>query len=103
MVEPVQKYGGVVRIVRKYSPLQWMHRKPAAVAALVVPTEEERRDRFLRELEGFSQALLLRANELLEPGRERNLKEISKLFALQREVAKLISRERRREDTEGSL
>lgn len=94
VVEPVEKYGGVIRLQRTYSPLEWTHRDRATVEALVVPTEEARRARFAHECEEFAQALMRRAFELLEPGPQRSPEESGRLLKLSGQVQSLAHRTR---------
>ena len=42
-IEPVERYGGVVRVARRYTPRQWAAHSPNVVEPLHVPNEEERK------------------------------------------------------------
>lgn len=98
VVEPVEKYGGTVRMYRSYSPLQWAHRDHAAIEAQPIPTEEQRRERFAEECDRFSQALMLRAFEALEPGPSRNLEEGGRMIKLSGVVQSLAHATRHPEE-----
>ncbi len=82
VVEPVEMFGGIMRGVRSYSPLQWAHRDPAKIAAIRVPSEEERRERFANESYQFQQALHRRLHELREPGKDWQSDEVRELEEL---------------------
>lgn len=61
-------FGAVVRGRMFYSPRQWAARDAEAIAALEVPTEEQRQQRFVEALWNFRRQVLLRLVELREPG-----------------------------------
>jgi hypothetical protein len=69
VVEPARSpFGSVIRGLMLYSPRDWATRDAEAIAALEVPTEEQRRQRFAEALTNFRQQVLLRLVELREPG-----------------------------------
>jgi hypothetical protein len=69
VVESTQSpFGAVVRGLMLYSPRQWETRDAQAIEALEVPTEEERQQRFADALTNFRRQVLLRLQELREPG-----------------------------------
>jgi hypothetical protein len=82
LVEPMNVYGSVVLARREYSPLEWARRDVEAISALKVPTEEERRVRFLEAIDQFQRALSIRRAELREPGKETDPEELRELGLL---------------------
>lgn len=68
-VDPVEKFGGIVRVQQRYSPRRWERRIQTALDAVPVPSEAERVASFLTALSTFQQALWLRRAQLVEPGR----------------------------------
>ena len=63
VIEPVEKWGGVVRIGQRYTPRRWARRDPGAIDAVPVPSEEERVASILAALSQFQNALWLRRTE----------------------------------------
>jgi hypothetical protein len=81
-IEPVADRSGVVRRVRLYTPQQWAHRDTAATEAIAVPSDEERRDRFVEACWTAARAVALRLAEMREPGRPLHSDEIGELVEL---------------------
>jgi hypothetical protein len=82
VVEPMEKFGGVVRQRRWYTPHLWAMRDGPAIDARVVPSEEERIAAFRDACNRFGTELALRIAQLHEPGRERDGAELRKLSEL---------------------
>jgi hypothetical protein len=72
--------GGVVRRAMFYSPLQWAARladdNPPRFA---LPTEDERRRAFAEACDSFRNALMLRMEQLREPGQPERSDEAEQL------------------------
>lgn len=86
IVEPVWAHGGVVREQRGYSPRAWERRAAAPKPQLEVPSEEERVRAFLAACQQFIETIMLRRDQLLEPGRPPATDETRQLVVLLREV-----------------
>jgi hypothetical protein len=82
VIEPVKCYGGVVRVVRHYTPRQWTAHHFHTAEPLHVPTEEEREQAFIHASVEFMEAILLRLAELSEPGQVLRTKELEQLREL---------------------
>jgi hypothetical protein len=98
IVEPqrVPWHDAVLRASRYYSPRQWEHRDHAAIAALRVPTDEERRERLREASSEYGKALARRMRELAEPpGTGRESPEMDAVMDLQRRIAALLDPEGR--------
>jgi hypothetical protein len=92
VIEPVEKWGGVVRIGQRYTPRRWARRDPGAIDAVPVPSEEERVASILAALSQFQNALWLRRTELMEPERTRDAfftAELTAITAVDRELQRL--------------
>jgi hypothetical protein len=88
LVEPTRSpFGAVVRGLMFYSPRQWAARDAQAIAALDVPTEEQRLQRFVEALTHFRQQVLLRLVELREAGAPDNFDETEALGDLIKSLA----------------
>jgi hypothetical protein len=88
VVEPTRSpFGAVVRGLMFYSPRQWAARDAEAIAALEVPTDEQRRQRFAEALTSFRQQVLLWLVELREPGGPDKFDETEALGDLIRSLA----------------
>jgi hypothetical protein len=94
IIEPIQSHLGVVQGLRLYSPREWATRDAQAIAALDVPTEDERRQRFADALTNFRNAVLLRLQELYEPGAPDGIEETEALEELIGSLARADSRTR---------
>jgi len=70
---------GVVRGVMFYSPLQWAARAATESQPLIVPSEDERARAFAAACNAFREALLLRMQQLREPGRPERSTEADEL------------------------
>lgn len=68
-VDPMEKFGGIIRVQQRYSPRRWARRVHTQLDAVPIPSEEERVASFLTALSTFQQALWLRRAQLIEPGR----------------------------------
>lgn len=84
-VETIERYGGIVRLAKRFSPLEWAHRK-STPPRLPVPTEDERARQFMDACEQFARATMLRRLQLTEPGREVDLYLVRSLDRLRAEV-----------------
>jgi hypothetical protein len=100
VVEPVPLYGGTVLGRRVYSPLEWARRDEATAVAAQVPTEEQRRERFLAELRRFQSGLVLRRAELTEPGKTPDVQLLREIEAATMYVMLLLGRTLGRDEKE---
>jgi len=72
--------GGVVRRAMFFSPLQWAARlADDNLPRLALPTEEERRRTFAEACDSFRNALMLRMEQLREPGQPERSDEVEQL------------------------
>jgi hypothetical protein len=71
VVEPVQTKLGVLRGKQWYSPRRWQT-KDKGIENIVVPSEEERQSAFHQACTNFLLAVVLRKEQLQEPGNERD-------------------------------
>jgi hypothetical protein len=86
VIEPVEKYGGVVRTRLYYSPRQWEQRVQVKDAPLPIPSEEERLEAFIAACERFAQAVGLYIAQLSEPGQQAEQGKIQRLRAVFHDV-----------------
>jgi hypothetical protein len=86
VVETVTKYGGVFRVVQRYSPRQWARRNHPALEEHQIPSDRQRAETFAAACQQFANAVMLRIYELTEPGGKPDKEEIKKLGTLLRDV-----------------
>jgi hypothetical protein len=92
VVEPTELYGGkVVLAYRRYSPLCWALREEAVIAALRVPSEEERKQAFGQSWMQFMGAIGGRLDELREPERPQP-EEFQRVLRLLGDVGQALAR-----------
>lgn len=96
VIEPTEKFGGVVRAYQRYTPLQWVHRRSEQTARLSVPSEEERARAFAGACSQFMEALMLRMFELAEPGKHPSRDEMRTLTELHGNVGRAMLEARSR-------
>ncbi len=86
VIEPVEAHGGLVRAHRRYTPQYWARRGTTTDTSARFPSEEERQEAFSKACRQFLRAIRLRMAELLEPGREIDHGQVSRLRRLAAEV-----------------
>lgn len=92
VVEPTELYGGgVILAYRRYSPLCWALREEAVIAALHVPSEEERKQAFSQSWMQFMGTINRRLAELREPERPQP-EEFQRVLGLLRDVGQALRR-----------
>ena len=94
IVEPVREQGGVVRVLKGYSPLRWAQRDASNNPVIKTPSEEQRVDQFLDACRRFMEATRLRMAELSEPGRELDRETLMTLGRLHRDTLLVMDRTR---------
>jgi hypothetical protein len=82
VVEPVEipGLGPARRLPRAYSPRAWERRDAAAVAAIHVPSEDERRASFAAACDAFHQAVMVRMQDFHQESTFRCSEEYEDLF-----------------------
>lgn len=90
-VEPVTRFGGVVRVSRRYSPRRLAAHTRVPSESVTFPNEATRQRAFEREWLRFHKAVLLRIDELSEPGRYQTPQDRAEIEALRRLITLLHS------------
>ncbi len=85
-VEPVKKYGGIIRMRQVYTPRRAAQRTPEVVARIRIPNDTQRERAMLRACDTLLKATYRRYLELHEPGREVDAAEDERLAKLQAAV-----------------
>lgn len=86
VIEPRRMHGGIVRVLRRYTPRYWSVRPKPEGIDTEVPDEDQRFDAFVDACQKFLDALDLRIAELTEPDCEHDRGEVSRLRRLRGEV-----------------
>lgn len=92
LAEAVPIHGGLVRRLVGYSPRMWRRRNQDRFVPPSIPSEESRREQLAAACAAFSQALLLRMQQLNEPGRKVDPEEFAELSAALRGVSTIEAR-----------
>jgi len=93
-IETTTESGGLVRVERKYGPVEWAHLSGPSNQVGEVPSEEDRIRSFVQACEDFARATMLRRFELTEPGREVDTKELRRIDQLRADVLAAAARAR---------
>lgn len=90
VIEPVERFGGIVLGEQAYSPIAWQRRDANNIAALQIPSEAERRRRLFEEGSRIANALARRVAELREPGNETNPEELAAIQDLRQRIGLML-------------
>lgn len=93
IIEPVEIYGGVARLLQRYSPRRWARRDHEEIVTRQVPSEEQSRVLFAEACSRFIEAVMLRIAHLSQPEQELDMAdEMIKLEELARAVSSAMRR-----------